>query len=66
MLAALPERRHRGVGHALKLAQRAQCLDQDIHLVRWTFDPMIARNAWLNLGKLGRWPIGSAATSTGR
>lgn len=53
MLATLPERRHRGVGQALKLAQRAQCLDQGIHLVRWTFDPMIARNAWLNLGKLG-------------
>jgi predicted GNAT superfamily acetyltransferase len=53
MLAALPDRRHRGVGYALKLAQRAQCLDQGIRLVRWTFDPMIARNAWLNLGKLG-------------
>ena len=53
MLAALPERRHKGVGHALKLAQRAHCLDQDVHLVRWTFDPMQARNAWLNLGKLG-------------
>ncbi len=53
MLAALPDRRHRGVGFALKLAQRAQCLDQGVHLVRWTFDPLIARNAWLNLGKLG-------------
>lgn len=53
MLAALPDRRHRGVGSALKLAQRAQCLDQDVHLIRWTFDPLIARNAWLNLGKLG-------------
>jgi predicted GNAT superfamily acetyltransferase len=53
MLAALPDRRHRGVGYALKLAQRAQCLDQGIGLVRWTFDPMIARNAWLNLGKIG-------------
>jgi predicted GNAT superfamily acetyltransferase len=53
MLAALPDRRHRGVGSAMKLAQRAQCLDQDVHLVRWTFDPMVARNAWLNLGKLG-------------
>ena len=53
MLAALPERRHRGVGYALKLAQRAQALDQGIHLARWTFDPLIARNAWFNLGKLG-------------
>jgi predicted GNAT superfamily acetyltransferase len=53
MLAALPDRRHRGVGYALKLAQRAQCLDQRITLVRWTFDPLIARNAWFNLVKLG-------------
>lgn len=53
MLAALPDRRHRGVGSALKLAQRAQCLDQGVHVMRWTFDPLIARNAWLNLGKLG-------------
>jgi predicted GNAT superfamily acetyltransferase len=53
MLAALPERRHRGVGFALKLGQRAQALDQGIHVARWTFDPLVARNAWLNLGKLG-------------
>lgn len=53
MLAALPERRHRGVGYALKLGQRAQALDQGIHMARWTFDPLVARNAWFNLGKLG-------------
>ncbi len=53
MLAALPERRHRGVGYALKLGQRAQALDQDIHVARWTFDPLVARNAWFNIGKLG-------------
>jgi len=53
MLAALPDRRHAGVGYALKLAQRAQALDQAIRVVRWTFDPMVARNAWFNLGKLG-------------
>lgn len=53
MLAALPDRRHRGVGYSLKLAQRAQALDQGIRLARWTFDPLVARNAWLNLGKLG-------------
>jgi len=53
MLAALPERRHRGVGYALKLGQRAQALAQGIHVARWTFDPLVARNAWFNLGKLG-------------
>jgi predicted GNAT superfamily acetyltransferase len=53
MLAALPDRRHRGVGYALKLAQRAQALDQGIERVRWTFDPLVARNAYFNLHKLG-------------
>jgi predicted GNAT superfamily acetyltransferase len=53
MLAALPDRRHRGIGEALKLAQRAQALGQGIEVVRWTYDPLVARNAWLNLGKLG-------------
>jgi predicted GNAT superfamily acetyltransferase len=53
MLAAIPTRRHRGVGYALKLAQRAQALDQGIHVARWTFDPLVARNAWFNMGKLG-------------
>ena len=53
MLAALPERRHSGVGFALKLAQRAMALDQGMSLVRWTFDPLIARNAHFNITKLG-------------
>ena len=53
MLAALPARRHRGIGFALKLAQRARALAQDVHVVRWTFDPLVARNAYLNLAKLG-------------
>lgn len=53
MLAALPDRRHRGVGFALKLAQRAQALDQGARVARWTFDPLVARNAYLNLHKLG-------------
>lgn len=53
MLATLPDRRHRGIGYALKLAQRAHCLDQGISRVRWTFDPLLSRNAHFNLTKLG-------------
>lgn len=53
MLAALPDRRHRGIGYALKLAQRAQALDQGVRVARWTFDPLVARNAYFNLHKLG-------------
>jgi predicted GNAT superfamily acetyltransferase len=53
MLAALPDRRHRGIGYALKLAQRAQALEQGVGEVRWTFDPLVARNGYFNLHKLG-------------
>lgn len=53
MLAALPDRRHQGIGYALKLAQRAQALDHGAHVARWTFDPLVARNAYFNLHKLG-------------
>ena len=52
-LGALADRRHRGVGYALKLAQRAQALDAGIGLIRWTFDPLVSRNAWFNIVKLG-------------
>ena len=53
MLAVVPDRRHGGVGFALKLAQRAAALDEGIDDVRWTYDPLLARNAWFNLMKLG-------------
>ena len=42
-----------GVGYALKLAQRALCLDHGVVEMRWTFDPMLLSNARFNLGRLG-------------
>lgn len=53
MLGVLPHWQEKGVGYALKLAQRGACLDQGLDEIRWTFDPMIARNARFNLVKLG-------------
>jgi predicted GNAT superfamily acetyltransferase len=53
ILGVIPEWQGRGVGYALKLAQRAKCLDEGIAEVRWTYDPLIARNARFNLVKLG-------------
>jgi predicted GNAT superfamily acetyltransferase len=53
MLAVLPGSRSSGVGYALKLAQRAQALEAGYGVVRWTFDPLQARNAHFNLNKLG-------------
>ncbi|MFI6316802.1 GNAT family N-acetyltransferase [Nonomuraea sp. NPDC050556] len=42
----------RHVGFALKLHQRAWALSRGVREVTWTFDPLIRRNAWFNLGKL--------------
>jgi predicted GNAT superfamily acetyltransferase len=42
-----------GVGYALKLHQRAWALDRDIGAVCWTYDPLVRRNAYFNLHKLG-------------
>jgi predicted GNAT superfamily acetyltransferase len=51
-----PGGQHRGIGFALKLHQRAWALARGVPLVVWTFDPLVARNAWFNLAKLGARP----------
>jgi predicted GNAT superfamily acetyltransferase len=43
----------RNVGFALKLHQRAWALRRGIATITWTFDPLIRRNAYFNLTKLG-------------
>lgn len=48
-----PQTQHQGVGFLLKSAQRDWCLARGIDVVTWTMDPMVARNAWFNLHKLG-------------
>lgn len=53
MAAVSPGHRAGGVGAALKLTQRAICLDHGVTEMRWTFDPLIRRNAYFNLVKLG-------------
>lgn len=47
-----PEMAGRGVGFALKLHQRAWALGRGVEVVEWTFDPLVARNAYFNLVKL--------------
>lgn len=53
MLAVRPRARGRGLGIALKMRQREVLLDRGIALARWTFDPLEARNAHINLNRLG-------------
>lgn len=52
-LAVLPEYQSAGVGRRLKLAQREFCRRHNIELMTWTFDPLMGRNGWLNIGRLG-------------
>jgi predicted GNAT superfamily acetyltransferase len=51
--AVLPAYQGRGIGEALKRAQAGWCLAQGHNLMTWTVDPLEARNARLNIGKLG-------------
>ncbi|MFK5635872.1 MULTISPECIES: hypothetical protein [unclassified Ornithinimicrobium] len=46
-----------GTGTALKYHQRVWCLERHITGVRWTFDPLQARNARLNVHRLAARPI---------
>ena len=52
-LGVIPDFRGRGVGIALKQAQRYDALRLGYELVTWTFDPLEARNAYINLHRLG-------------
>jgi predicted GNAT superfamily acetyltransferase len=53
MLAVAPEARDRGLGTRLKLYQRELLLPLGVDVVEWTYDPLEARNAHLNLNHLG-------------
>jgi len=53
MLAVLPEHQQKGVGVRLKWAQRDEAMARGVALIVWTFDPLQARNANLNLRRLG-------------
>ncbi|MGW5414183.1 GNAT family N-acetyltransferase [Actinomadura geliboluensis] len=47
----------RSVGFALKLHQRAWALLRGVSEIAWTFDPLVARNAYFNLAKLAARPV---------
>jgi predicted GNAT superfamily acetyltransferase len=53
LLAVRPEARDRGIGRRLKLFQRSLVLPLGVTRMLWTFDPLVARNAQLNLNGLG-------------
>ncbi|NJN43890.1 MAG: GNAT family N-acetyltransferase [Anaerolineae bacterium] len=53
MLAVLPEYEGQGIGHTLKRAQWQMVRRQKLPLITWTYDPLLSRNAHLNIARLG-------------
>lgn len=53
MMGIKPGQRDSGVGFALKRAQWQVVRKQGIDHITWTYDPLLSRNAYLNIAKLG-------------
>ena len=53
MNAVLDGHRDAGIGTALKLHQRAWAAEHDFPWIAWTFDPLVRRNAHMNVRLLG-------------
>ena len=53
MLAVRPEARDCGIGRRLKQYQRSLVVELGVKQMLWTYDPLVARNAHLNLTTLG-------------
>jgi predicted GNAT superfamily acetyltransferase len=49
----LPGVRGTGLGRTMKLHQKAWAAARGLVWVTWTFDPLVRRNAWFNIGVLG-------------
>jgi predicted GNAT superfamily acetyltransferase len=53
LLAVHPDWRSKGIGFALKRAQWQLVRKQGIDRITWTYDPLLSRNAHLNIARLG-------------
>jgi predicted GNAT superfamily acetyltransferase len=53
MMAVTQEYQNQGVGARLKWSQRERALHEGRSFIKWTWDPMQARNAHFNLNRLG-------------
>jgi predicted GNAT superfamily acetyltransferase len=52
-LAVHPDWRSKGIGFALKRAQWQMVRKQGLDRITWTYDPLLSRNAHLNITRLG-------------
>ncbi|MGB9521253.1 MAG: GNAT family N-acetyltransferase [Anaerolineales bacterium] len=53
MLGVHPLHRNKGLGYLLKRAQWQMVRKQGVERITWTYDPLLSRNAQLNIAKLG-------------
>ena len=53
MLGVLSDLRDRGIGFKLKRAQWQMVRHQGLDRITWTYDPLLSRNAHLNIARLG-------------
>jgi len=53
MMAVARDYQNKGVGARLKWAQRERAISEGRKYIKWTWDPMQARNAHFNLNRLG-------------
>jgi predicted GNAT superfamily acetyltransferase len=53
MMAVAESQQNKGLGARLKWAQRERALAEGRSFIKWTWDPMRARNAHFNLNRLG-------------
>lgn len=53
MTAVDKEYQNLGIGAKLKWAQRKRALEEGVKYIKWTFQPVQARNAFFNLERLG-------------
>jgi predicted GNAT superfamily acetyltransferase len=54
----LPQHQGHDIGYALKQHQREWALARGVDTIEWTFDPLIRRNAYFNLARLGAVVVG--------
>lgn len=52
-LAVHPDYRSNGIGYQLKIEQRRFANDKGVRMITWPFDPLLSRNAYLYIHKLG-------------
>jgi predicted GNAT superfamily acetyltransferase len=53
ILGVLSGNEAHGLGFELKQHQRRWCLSREVKVIEWTTDPLVRRNAYFNLTKLG-------------